>query len=315
VLSPNRAADLSNTYQLPSGQVITPTGTLTLAATDPTGATGIINVGPAQPSSISLALDNTVNSGNLVYQIDPVANGGTFGNFAGLTVERSNVSAGTVTAQLLGNTTIPTLTLSGTTLDVISHALIVTQGNLGTITGQIKTGFNQGAWNGTTGILSSAAAADTTHLKAVGVLLNDDGHGNPLYGSGAPLGLLDGLNPAVDAVLVKYTYYGDANLDGVVDGSDYSRIDNGYLNQLTGWSNGDFNYDGVIDGSDYTLIDNAFNSQGASLASEIAGSPLAIATAQISGPAGVAAVPEPASLSLLGLGSVALLGRRRRKFH
>ena len=26
-------------------------------------------------------------------------------------------------------------------------------------------------------------------------------------------------------VLVKYTYYGDANLDGKVDGSDYSRID------------------------------------------------------------------------------------------
>ena len=31
-------------------------------------------------------------------------------------------------------------------------------------------------------------------------------------------------------VLVKYTYYGDANLDGKVDATDYSRIDNGYLN-------------------------------------------------------------------------------------
>ena len=27
----------------------------------------------------------------------------------------------------------------------------------------------------------------------------------------------------------------------------------------SGWSNGDFNYDGVVDGSDYSLIDNAFN--------------------------------------------------------
>ena len=64
-------------------------------------------------------------------------------------------------------------------------------------------------------------------------------------------------------MLVRYTYYGDANLDGKVDGGDYSRIDNGYLQQLTGWYNGDFNYDNAIDGSDYTLIDNAFNTQGA----------------------------------------------------
>ena len=105
-------------------------------------------------------------------------------------------------------------------------------------------------------------------------------------------------------VLVKYTYYGDANLDGKVDGTDYSRIDNGYLNNLSGWFNGDFNYDGVIDGSDYTLIDNAFNTQGASLAA-------AVATAQIAGD--VSAVPEPVSLGLLGIGCMALLGRRRLK--
>ncbi len=46
---------------------------------------------------------------------------------------------------------------------------------------------------------------------------------------------------------------------------DYTRIDIAYLNHLTGWSNGDFNLDGVVDGSDYTLIDNTFNTQGTSL--------------------------------------------------
>jgi len=40
--------------------------------------------------------------------------------------------------------------------------------------------------------------------------------------------------------------------------------------QATGWLNGDFNYDGAINGSDYTLIDNAFNTQGASLAAQVA---------------------------------------------
>jgi hypothetical protein len=40
--------------------------------------------------------------------------------------------------------------------------------------------------------------------------------------------------------------------------------------KLTGWFNGDFNYDNVVDGSDYTLIDNTYNQQGASLAASVA---------------------------------------------
>jgi hypothetical protein len=82
-------------------------------------------------------------------------------------------------------------------------------------------------------------------------------------------------------VLVKYTYFGDANLDGQVDGSDYTKIDNGFNNHLIGWSNGDFNYDGVIDGSDYTLIDNAFNTQGTSLAAVIAPNLPAVRSASV----------------------------------
>jgi hypothetical protein len=116
---------------------------------------------------------------------------------------------------------------------------------------------------------------------------------------------------------VKYTYYGDANLDGKVDASDYSRIDNGYLNQLTGWFNGDFNYDGAVDGSDYTLIDNAFNTQAAQLSGEIA-EPLAVATSQIAGSKTdfgqlSRAVPEPGVISLLGISIPGLLRRRNRR--
>jgi hypothetical protein len=62
----------------------------------------------------------------------------------------------------------------------------------------------------------------------------------------------------VDAtsVLVKYTYAGDANLDGEIDADDYAWID--FYSQIPGSSSyvhGDFNLDGKINADDYALID------------------------------------------------------------
>jgi autotransporter-associated beta strand protein len=211
------------------------------------------------------------------------------------------------------------LSFSGTTnawsgkLDLSNNDMIVHYGSLSTITNQVESGYNNGNWNGS-GITSSAAAADSTHLTALGVILNANDSNVPLYASGSPLGSFDGYNPAATDVLVKYTYYGDANLNGDVDGTDYALIDNGYMNQLTGWYNGDFNYDGAVNGSDYTLMDNAFNNQGSSLASIIA-SPDAVTTSQIAGaqPAAAASVPEPASGGLLGILSLSLLRHRAQR--
>jgi autotransporter-associated beta strand protein len=213
------------------------------------------------------------------------------------------------------------LSLAGATdswtgkLDLNNNALDVSasSASISTITNQVKQGYAGGTWQGSGGITSSAAAADSTHLTALGVLYNDNGSGTPFYGvNGTIATTFDGAIPFDGDVLVKYTYYGDANLDGKVDGSDYSVIDNSFLMEqngsgpITGWQNGDFNYDGVVDGSDYTLIDNAFNMQGAAFTGLISASP----TAQIDGSS---AVPEPASLGLIGLMACGMLGRRRAK--
>jgi hypothetical protein len=169
------------------------------------------------------------------------------------------------------------LTIAGSTnawtgtLDLGDNDLKIQNGNLATLTNQVRQGYNNN-WLDDGGITSSAAAADSTHLTALGVIQNSttgSSSGPVLYST------FDTSTSLNTDVLVKYTYYGDATLNGKVDGTDYARIDNGYLGKLTGWYNGDFNYDGIINGSDYTLIDNAFNTQGASLAAEIAPTPTA----------------------------------------
>jgi hypothetical protein len=87
-----------------------------------------------------------------------------------------------------------------------------------------------------------------------------------LFIEGSETALWNGRTVTADAVLIKYTYAGDLNLDGLVDGADYGTIDN-YVQfpGTTGYWNGDINFDGVIDGADYGLIDNSVQLQGDAL--------------------------------------------------
>jgi autotransporter-associated beta strand protein len=297
-------------------------GTVTLtyagSASNPSVFPGTITDSSAAGGSVTNVL---ISSGSLTFSgnnsyggLTNVSGGTLILASAGALPGGANLSIGANASVVVSNLgteipiTVNSLSIVGK-LDLNNNALIIHNTSLGAVTALLKRGYGNGTWNGSTGIASTTAASDSTHLTALGVILNNTDGSTPLYGEGAVYGDFINLSPLATDVLVKYTYYGDTNLDGVVDGSDYSRIDTAFLNNqntsnqaLTGWFNGDFNYDGVIDGSDYTLIDNAFNQQGASLAS-------AVATAQI---AGASAVPEPASLGLIGIGATTLLARRRR---
>ena len=186
-------------------------------------------------------------------------------------------------------------------LDLTSNDLVVHNGNVAQLTNQLASGYGTAAtyWKGQ-GISSSAAAGDPSYLTALGVELNTGLTGQALFGSGAPLGMFDKQNTSASDVLIKYTYYGDANLDGKVDGSDYADIDNGFTGHLTGWANGDFNYDGVVDGSDYTLIDNAFNMQGVTMAAVIAAD-IAQPTILFSTPAAAVSAPPAATAPVVNV--------------
>jgi autotransporter-associated beta strand protein len=198
-------------------------------------------------------------------------------------------------------------------LDLKDNDMIIHGSTLAAVQPYVASGFNAvggpgGYWNGS-GIVSSTAASDSRHLTALGVIQNRNSNGGAIYSTvqGNPLGSFDNQNTSNTDILIKYTYYGDTNLDGRVNSTDFTHIDNGYLTHLAGWYNGDFNYDNTVNGSDYTLIDNAFNTQGARLTSQIA-----VITSQIAGTAGASSVPEPAGIFMSGL-ALALLGRRRKR--
>jgi hypothetical protein len=92
-------------------------------------------------------------------------------------------------------------------------------------------------------------------LRGLAVILNDDGAGQPLMTefAGHAVGLSD--------ILLKYTWNGDANLDGRVNADDYFRIDAGFLGKSKGFRNGDFNLDGKVNADDYFKIDSAMLGQ------------------------------------------------------
>jgi autotransporter-associated beta strand protein len=107
------------------------------------------------------------------------------------------------------------------------------------------------------------------------------------------LGWLD--DSVAKQTTVAYTYYGDSNLDGIVNSADFTTLAQNFNAIGADWSEGDFNYDGVVNALDFNLVATNY------------GSPALFAPGAALG----SLVPEPACV---GLGaSLLLLARRRRR--
>ncbi len=132
------------------------------------------------------------------------------------------------------------------------------------ITNLLARGRNGGSWNGTNGIVTSMTAAQSpSTLATIGVAEASAALGL----SGGQTTTWDGVTVDATTVLVRYSFTGDANLSGTINGDDYFAIDSGYANHATGYAGGDFNYDGRIDADDYFAIDSNYGKASAPLAS------------------------------------------------
>jgi hypothetical protein len=170
-------------------------------------------------------------------------------------------------------------------MDVTSGALTISSGlTAPQLVAELLEGRGDGAWNGTSGITSSTAAAEVAAStpRSVGWLDNGDG-----------------------SLTVAYAAPGDTNLDwsiDILDAANFLALGKFDTGATATWLEGDFGYDGIVD-----ILDAAdFFSTGLFDAGTYNTAP---------GSAGaVAAVPEPAGMGVVAAGlAVATLacGMRR----
>jgi autotransporter-associated beta strand protein len=188
---------------------------------------------------------------------------------------------------------------SGGFVDLKANDLIVLGGNVAGIRSLVAEWLTgDGGLPGDTGLGSSEAFYTVDGAFATLAVYDNSG-----TGGSATFTNFNGIAVAPTDVLVKYTYRGDTDLNGIVDATDIANVLKGLQGLGTGWAFGDVNYDGVVDFFDLGLAQTSLLGQGA---------PLGRAAGFGGGiELGGGVIPEPASLGLI-LAAAPLMSRRRR---
>jgi autotransporter-associated beta strand protein len=242
---------------------------------------GTINV---QNATTSLTFSGAVTGGQV--GLTKTGSGGLIltgpNNYTGVTT----ISAGTLE---INNTTSMTNMLTGA-------------GGVNITGGKLILDYNAGADPAST--IESLLSASYSHGFLTGQIRDTSAT------SSIGIGWVD--NTTTDQITIMPTLYGDADLNGKVDLTDFSILATNFDPNGTGktWQQGDFDYNGKVDLSDFSILATNF---GLSLPG-LGGSP-GVSLGNL--PAGdVNAVPEPSSIvtlaMLLAIGSAWASAARRR---
>jgi autotransporter-associated beta strand protein len=224
------------------------------------------------------------------------------------------IGDGNATLQLATNTggeSISALSiLAGSQLDITNNHLIISYDAASratvdsTIRGYLVNGYNGGAWTGTSGSATGGGINSST------AALPANSHYGVGYADGAD-GVVAGLSSG--QIEVKYTLYGDANLDGIVSGTDFTILVANLGKSVSAWDKGDFNYDGLVSGTDFTLLVGNLGRAASGADVVLPAGEIAAIDAFAAANGLMADVPEPATASILAIGALGILSRRRRK--
>ena len=293
--------DAGDTLNIPAGRSLTLGAAMVVGGTvNSSGAVEVLN-----PSGTTTNNGLTIAGGELRFDAGTIKPNGTVALSSGgqllMAAGRDKVLKAT------------TLSISSTSrLDLSDNFLIVANGSAGTFNGTSYTGvqgdvaraYNFGAWDqpGLTTSQENAGqnAGPLSGTTTIGVATAEQ----VLFIAPTETAIWAGETVTGTSVLAMYTYAGDVNFDGLIDGADYGTLDNWIqFPGTSGYANGDVNYDGVIDGADYGVLDNSIQLQGAPFPTDL---PSAAAVVAVPEPAGVISMMTAAAMG-------ALLSRRRRR--
>jgi autotransporter-associated beta strand protein len=204
-------------------------------------------------------------------------------------------------------------------LDLTNNDLIVTNTPANIVRDLIRSAYGTGTWNGPGGILTSMPTPSAGKTAALGWAQGNDANLSPSLG-----GQLSGVSFGATDTIVKYTYQGDADLDGDVDGNDVAKWAVNFTGDLPAgsgtktWTQGDWDGDRDVDGNDVAKWAVNFTGDlppGSGLSVDV--------PAEITGEAAAAlaslgfsvnVVPEPTILgAAVGVSALAMSRKRRRR--
>ena len=297
-----------------NGYTIAGPGAITMSGPAGIAAINVVSGSPTISASMVLDSDLVINvrppTSTLTLGGNVSADGRTITKSGAGAVQFENVRAAAldlrdgavrisqkpIAADPAGTSVVEGLLLSATSrLDITNNAFIVDHApgdpQLDAIRALVTAARNGGAWDGP-GITSSDANANEF---AVGYAASNAIFTNfPATFAGQ----------AIDdtSVLIRFTRYGDANLDGQVNLQDFNRLATSFGSAAALWDDGDFNYDGNVNLQDFNLLAANFglNAAGAEVTPQ-------------DWSALAAAVPEPAGPWCALLAAVTVARRRRRR--
>jgi autotransporter-associated beta strand protein len=311
--------NLAAVNALPTSSPVTNNAALLISANNSLNSvvgTGTTTVNLSRTLTVANALTQSLLTNNGVTQVN--GSGGTVGQVLG---------GGTLNLGAAGGLTLPGGVASSQGALSIAAGGVLVLNNSGhssftlgygnnpspdaTIRKYLQNGFNAGHWdaggalpNPASGSITSATAGSTNSFS---------------------LGYADGSDGAVTGLAagkeeIKFTYAGDASLDGQVNLTDLSILASHFGSTGAKWDQGDFSYDSTVNLSDLSILASHFGEgvgnplQDAQVHAQFAAD---LALVEASNPAfGTAvgnAIPEPAALTLLSMGGFGLLQRRRRR--